>query len=117
MEDTSQVPQSEPACRGMPKLRFGRAAESLQQGDDAPAGPNLPSYVQTLPRQPFSAKLPPGTLSPCARAQATRARARPTRRSMHSRCSSFPLTFPLRPLHQEALNHVPNPWFEHAQSL
>ena len=49
MEDTSQVPQSEPACRGMPKLRSGCAAESLQQGDDAPADPDLPSYVQTLP--------------------------------------------------------------------
>ena len=85
MEDTSQVPQSEPACRGMPKLRSGRAAESLQQGDDAPSGPNLPSYVQTLPRQPFSSKLPPrdplpsrkssGDACPCAPDAAEHARS------------------------------------------
>lgn len=105
------MPQSAPACRAMPKLRSGCAAESLQQGDDAPAGPNLPSYVQTLPQQPFSAKLPPGTLSPRARAQAKRARARPKRPSMHDRCGSTPLAFRLRSMHQEVLNHVPNPWF------
>ena len=111
MEDTSQVPQSEPACRGMPKLRSGRAAESHPQGADAPAGPSLPSSVQALPRQPLSAKLPQGPSPPRARAQATRARARPTRPSMHGRCGSTPLAFPLRPMHQEVLNHVPNPWF------